>query len=118
MFNNIKKYKKLVYGFAALVLAFGLVFSMSAFKNKKETRWFVYSASDHPLNETQAKNPANYTMLGAEEQPPCDGEQDLCAIRADVVSGQPDISGNVESAIEAYFYTTPSVDAAYISQKN
>ena len=115
----MKNLKKMLFGLAALVLAFGLVFSVSAFtKSEKETRWFVYSASDHPLTEAQAKNPANYTMLDAEEQPPCDGEQDLCAIRADVVSGQPDISGNLETAIESYFNSSSSPNPAYISEKN
>ena len=36
MFNHIKINKKLVYGFVALCLAFGLVFSMSAFKSSDE----------------------------------------------------------------------------------
>ncbi|WP_113651727.1 DUF6520 family protein [Pedobacter namyangjuensis] len=114
----MKNLKKAGLGLAALVVAFGLAFSTSAFKAKKETRWFIYTQSDHPNNATDAKQPSNYTMLDAEELPPCEGEQDLCAIRADVVSGQPDISGSVATAIDNYFAPSPSLDPLYISEKN
>ena len=114
----MKNLKKVVFGLVALIVAFGLVFTVSAFKAKKETRWFIYTQSDHPTNATDAKEPSNYTMLDANELPPCDGEQDLCAIRADVVSGQPDISGAVATAIDNYFAPSPSLDPLYIAEKN
>ncbi len=37
MNNNMSFLKKLTFGLTALVLAFGLIFTVSAFKNKKST---------------------------------------------------------------------------------
>ncbi|WP_113652001.1 DUF6520 family protein [Pedobacter namyangjuensis] len=105
----------------ALVLGIGLVFTQSAFKSvasAQEERWFVYTASDHPTNVTDAKQPGNYTMLDLNELPACEGSEDLCAIRATVDAGQPDISGSVATAIDDYFDPSPQVDPAYLAIKN
>lgn len=79
MLNNIKKYKNLVYGLAALVLAFGLVFSVSAFKSKKEIVNLAYQYTGD--DETGVMNSGNWTAITYNPSPSeCESVGDLVCV--------------------------------------
>lgn len=62
---------KLIYGLATLILAFGLILGISAFKNhpsKRTTLTFYYSGPDY--KSENVTNPSNWTY---------DPEENLCS---------------------------------------
>ena len=81
----MKNLKKLTFGLVALVLAFGLVFSVSAFKNltikKGTTVYFKYN--DSTFNETAYRNIGNWQPIDHPEEVGCDGETNICILRVD-----------------------------------
>ena len=90
--KNMKNFKKLGIGLAALALAFGLVFSMSAFKNTPKSnalQWFVFNGdadddvNDQSLYEAYTPSPENPTPVD------CGGSTIRCAIYAEPDMSQP-----------------------------
>lgn len=81
--KNMKNLKKLMFGLAALVMAFGLVFSVSAFKKKADaplstSSTFFYNG---PLPATQAEveKPENWKFDN--DAAACDDEPEMaCSI--------------------------------------
>lgn len=80
----MKNLKKLAFGLVALCLAFGLVFSVSAFKSKSKTAK-AYSYWRYDLNqETGALSGFNYTKISNPDAPSCDDAEEIpCVIRVD-----------------------------------
>lgn len=88
------------------------------------TQWFVYSASSHPTNLTDASNPNNYTLVTNPSEL-CAGSNNLCAIRAQVdmsnpavpkpiITGQP-----IQTELNNYFDPlAPGYDEDQIVQKD
>ena len=75
-----------MFGFAALVLAFGLVFSVSAFNVGKSAKkgaavFFKYEGSS--FNEAAYRNVSNWKQTTAPEEEACIGEQDICILSVD-----------------------------------
>ena len=79
----MKNFKKLFLGLAALVIAFGLVVSVSAFKSKTTVKTYSYWRYD--LNqETGALSGFNYTKINNPNAPGCDDVEEIpCVIRVD-----------------------------------
>lgn len=77
------KKNKILFGLAALVIAFGLVFSLSAFKNKTSTKSFTYWQYE-PGTMTGIRDASNYTPIAAPNEQPCEEGDDLpCVLRVD-----------------------------------
>ncbi|WP_293298886.1 hypothetical protein [Pedobacter sp. UBA4863] len=102
MSNNLKK---LIFGLAALVLAFGLVFTMSAFKPKKgEMIHFRYNSSattDEAYREITNWEPT-------EEPEDCPGSGKVCVLQIDenLLSG----NGTPLEQLEEYFDSLTGTD--------
>ncbi len=79
--NNLKK---IMFSLAALVIAFGLVFSLSAFKGNsaKNTTMYYYFNSDQ---EADIDDPNNWTPIDEVDVPnaSCDGADLSCVITFD-----------------------------------
>lgn len=77
------KRNKILFGLAALIVAFGLVFSMSAFKGKTTVKTYSYWRYD--LNqEAGALSGFNYTKIDNPNAPGCDDVEEIpCVIRVD-----------------------------------
>ena len=71
-------FKKISLGLAALIVAFGLVFSMSAFTEKKSTDLaYQYTGND----ATGVVTPGNWTPIPYDEnESACDAEGELVCI--------------------------------------
>lgn len=86
-------------------------------------QWFVYSASSHPTNASDAKNQNNYTPVG-DPSDLCDGATNLCAILAEPDLSNPSnprplITGQqIETEIDNYFSPSSPHDEEMIVQKN
>lgn len=84
MINNLKNLKKSIFGLFALVMVFGLVFTLSAFKLKTqpELYWYKISATntlEEQLNEFKVDK--DEAMNGAEPLTDCpDSGDDYCII--------------------------------------
>lgn len=81
----MKNLKKLTFGLVALVMAFGLVFSVSAFKSKSSTKrtpvYFKYTGSN--FNETAYRNISNWEQTTAPEEEACFGNTNICILKVD-----------------------------------
>ncbi len=104
---------KLMYGLATLILAFGLILGMSAFKNhasKRTTLTFYYSGPDY--KSENVTNPSNWAYDPEENL--CSGFDEMaCTIQVDnsfVNSG----TNTLKSSI-ALTATTSAPDIAYIT---
>ena len=91
-------FKKISLGLAALVIAFGLVFTASAFKTKsaKNTTMYYYFNSDQ---ESDIDDPGKWLPIDANDVPgaSCDGEDLSCVIRFDT-----DDFDDLEELLQAY----------------
>ena len=95
MFNHIKINKKLVYGFVALCLAFGLVFSMSAFKVQTLKTPVLYEyVSNSPLS-ADIKDIANWEVADL-QQPSC-GEEGALVCRYEFDGDMVDFQSYLEN---------------------
>lgn len=90
----------------------------------QSTQWFVYSASSHPTNLTDASNPNNYTLV-TDPSELCSGESNLCAIKAEVDMSNPStprplIAGKtIQTELSNYFNpASPGYDDTVIVQKD
>lgn len=74
-----------MFGLAALVLAFGLIFSVSAFKNngikKGTTVYYKYTGTS--FNEDDYRNMDNWEPVEEPEEVDCGGETNICILRVD-----------------------------------
>ena len=81
----MKNLKKLAFGLVALCLAFGLVFSVSAFKSKKSVKrapvYFKYIGST--FDETAYRNISNWQHTSAPDEEACIGDNDICILSVD-----------------------------------
>lgn len=83
----MKNLKKLTFGLVALVLAFGLVFSVSAFKDttkKTALYWYKVSYDDpitYPDGYVKAGTPLFDYAEMSEVESPCDEGSDLDCLR-------------------------------------
>ncbi len=80
----MKNLKSLMFGLVALVLAFGLVFSVSAFKQisakKKMYSYWRYN----PNTEAGTLNGYNYIKIDDPQEPGCEDENEIpCIIQVD-----------------------------------
>lgn len=78
------KKNKILFGLAALCLAFGLVFSMSAFKSNATKRapvYFKYEGST--FDEAAYRNINNWQHTSAPEEEACIGDSDICILSVD-----------------------------------
>ena len=78
----MKNLKKLAFGLVALCLAFGLVFSVSAFKSKKSATLKYRFIG---INETDLTNPLKWQDVSSEPNPEaCDAGIELpCLVQFD-----------------------------------
>lgn len=102
----MKNLKKLSFGLAALVMAFGLVFSVSAFKERNSAKkgaavFFKYEGSS--FNEAAYRNISNWKQTTAPEEESCIGEQDICILSVD--SDNLTASGSMADKLDYFFNT-------------
>ncbi|MNK46502.1 hypothetical protein D3C87_652870 [compost metagenome] len=77
------KRNKILFGLAALVIAFGLIFTTSAFKSKTSTKSFTYWQYE-PGTMTGIRDASNYTPIAEPIEQPCESGEDLpCVLRVD-----------------------------------
>jgi hypothetical protein len=78
----MNSFKKLAFGFVALIIVCSLVFSTSAFKNSTSK---TYSYWRYDLNqEAGALSGFNYTKINEPGAPSCDDANEIpCVIRVD-----------------------------------
>ncbi|WP_199119753.1 hypothetical protein [Pedobacter sp. ASV28] len=75
----MKNLKSLIFGLAALCLAFGLMFSVSAFKKKTNVYW-QYTKNNH----TDIRDGYSYSQVTSPEAEACDPGNDLpCVLEVD-----------------------------------
>ena len=73
-----------MFGLAALVMVFGLVFSLSAFRNPSQrgtTVYYKYNGST--FNEAAYRNMANWQHIDDPEEAECGGETYICILKVD-----------------------------------
>lgn len=71
--------KKMIFGLAALVIAFGLIFTASAFKNKKHTSDLAYQYDGD--DDSGVMSPGSWTPVPYVENPTaCEAEGELVCI--------------------------------------
>ncbi|MGJ1342185.1 MULTISPECIES: hypothetical protein [Sphingobacterium] len=109
----MKNLKKLMFGLVALGLAFGLMFSVSAFKAKKAT--FTYWRYD--LNtQVGARSGFNYTQITNPSAPGCDdGEEMPCVIQVDESI---DTQAKLNTYLSTNFPNEAAVTAAALHTKS
>ena len=94
MINNMKNLKKTIFGLLALIMVFGLVFTVSAFKSnensKKQYTYWKYNLDE----ENGARNGFNYTETFSPDGEGCDDEEEIpCVIRVeDSIQSQSDLN--------------------------
>ena len=77
----MKNLKKLIFGLVALVMAFGLLFSVSAFSSKESKRSYSYWQYE-PGSMTGIRTASNYTLVSEPVESPCEAGSDLpCVLR-------------------------------------
>lgn len=98
----MKTLKSLTLGLAALVMVFGLVMSVSAFKAKKTSIYWSYDLN----TETGARSGYNYSPISNPSSPGCDdGEEMPCVLQVDE-------SIDTQAKLDNYLSTTFASDAA------
>lgn len=85
------KTNKLFFGLAALILAFGLILGVSAFKTKTYVYW-RYQEN----NASQIRVGTSYSLITSTEPEPCEDGDDLpCVLKVDA-------SINTQAALHTY----------------
>jgi hypothetical protein len=79
----MKNLKKLMFGLLALVMVFGLVFSLSAFTQIKKgpTVYFKYKGTS--FNETDYRSMSNWEPVAEPGEVECGGDNNICILRVD-----------------------------------
>ena len=114
--------KKISLGLAALCLAFGLVFSMSAFKSKANAGkralvYFKYNGST--FNEANYRNIENWEHITDPEAPSCAGTSDICVLSVD--DADLTAPGTMEEKLDDFFnneLAAPNEVNSYVTDAN
>lgn len=108
----MKNLKKVVFGLVALIVAFGLVFTVSAFKKKRASIYWQYN-----LNvETGARSGYNYSPIGNPNSPGCDdGEEMPCVLQVDESI---DSQAKLDNYLSTNFATEADVTASAFHSKS
>lgn len=113
----MKNLKKLTFGLVALVLAFGLVFSVSAFKNRAKRAPVYFKYEGTTFDETAYRNISNWHQTTAPEEEACIGDSDICILSVD----SDNLSGPGTTMLDKldYFFNTTLSDngdvASYVN---
>lgn len=114
----MRNLKSLIFGLAALCLAFGLVFTVSAFKSttavKRAPVYFKYLGST--FDELAYRNINNWQQTTAPEEEACIGDSDICILIVD--SENLSAPGSMLDKLEHFFETDLEDDgdvAAYVN---
>lgn len=120
--NNMKNLKKSIFGLAALVVAFGLVVSVSAFKGtangeKRALVYFKYNGST--FNEANYRNIENWEHITDPEAPSCAGSSDICVLSVD--DADLTAPGTMEEKLDDFFNSelaAPNEVNSYVTDAN
>jgi len=97
----MRNLKSLIFGLAALCLAFGLVFTVSAFKSKGTAQrapiYFLYDGDDY--TPTDFRDVDNWTHESSPTS--CGGSTNLCVLKVDDANLSGD--GTLEEQLIEYF---------------